>query len=198
MASERDLSLVLVFEGSELLSTANPKLELEDGDSFWLGNLRVRFYGIDAVESGQDCQITEDITCYSRARETLQTLLEQNRPIRCTVRPGKRGKPKMSYGRYVAQCASAERPDGINRKMIEKGFAFADEKRSNPEYAALEKSAAANGIGVHAHIVEHPAEFRRRNRKDEVTDTELLNLLRERWMSLAEELKEVFRALIRG
>ena len=111
--------------------------KLADGDSFEGRsggmNYRVRLYGVDAPERGQDF--------YRRSKDRLGELCAEG-PV--TVKPRNRD----SFGRIVADVYT---PSGkhINAIMVEEGLAWHFTRYSNSaELARLEQQARARGIGL--------------------------------------------------
>lgn len=140
-------------------------IRIEDGDSFWLGPLRIRLFGIDAVESGQQCAPIGKVSCFEHARTVVGELLTHSGQVKCSVVTQKKGLPRMSKGgRFVAKCAYGGLDDGVNREMIRRGLAFTGEKRRITEYVELERIAISKKMGIHTSVREHPATFRRRGR----------------------------------
>jgi micrococcal nuclease len=111
--------------------------KLADGDSFEGradgANYRVRLYGIDAPERGQDF--------YRKSKDRLGELCAEGL---VTIKP----RNKDSFGRLVADAYSASGKH-INAVMVEEGLAWHFTRYSNsPELAGLEQQARARGIGI--------------------------------------------------
>ena len=112
-------------------------VKLADGDSFegraQGAGYRIRLYGIDAPERGQDF--------YRRSKDRLGELCAEG-PV--TVKPRNRD----SFGRIVADVYTASGRH-INKIMVEEGLAWHFTKYSNSaELAMLEEQARAKRIGI--------------------------------------------------
>jgi endonuclease YncB( thermonuclease family) len=125
-----------------------------DGDSIDIGNTRIRFHGIDAVELAQHCKDAAgvDYACGEEAKRTLQGLIG-NKVVRCDERHG-----VDQYGRVTAVCTA----DGVdlNAAMVDSGFAVAYRQHSLA-YVPNEERARAAKKGVWAGTFEMPSQYRR-------------------------------------
>lgn len=137
--------VLLLFLGSSCQSGQSQAMKeveirvykLADGDSFEGRadgvNYRVRLYGIDAPERGQDF--------YRKSKDRLGELCAEG-PV--TVKPRNRD----SFGRLVADVYTASGKH-INAVMVEEGLAWHFTKYSNSaELARLEQQARTLGIGI--------------------------------------------------
>jgi micrococcal nuclease len=110
---------------------------IADGDSFEGRsngeNFRIRLYGIDAPERGQDF--------YRKSKDLLGQLCAEG-PVLVRLRS------KDGFGRWVADAYSASGKN-INYLMVEEGLAWHFTKYSNdPNLASLEKKARTREIGL--------------------------------------------------
>jgi endonuclease YncB( thermonuclease family) len=129
--------------------------KLADGDSFEGRadgvNYRVRLYGIDAPERGQDF--------YRKSKDRLGELCAEG-PV--TIKP----RNKDSFGRIVADAYTASGKH-INAIMVEEGLAWHFTRYSNSaELASLEQQARNRGIGIWS--MQNPVapwNFRREQRR---------------------------------
>lgn len=170
--------------------------QAEDGDSFWLGAFRLRLEGVDAVEPDQNCQLKSGEQCNDAARNFLSKLFRDKKVV-CTLVSAKQGRPKMSYGRYVARCSTGGPEDEVNRLMLSSGLAFTKETGASPVYEAIVATAIAQKKGIHTVPgLRHPAAHRRAGRlRPPMSNRELVAELASRWSKLSDKLKTVVRGL---
>jgi endonuclease YncB( thermonuclease family) len=125
-----------------------------DGDSIDIGETRIRFHGIDAVELAQHCRDAsgQDYACGEEAKRTLQNLIG-SKTVRCGERHG-----VDQYGRIAAVCTA----DGLdlNAAMVDSGFAVAYRQHSLA-YVPNENRAKAAKKGLWAGSFEMPWDYRR-------------------------------------
>ncbi len=138
-----------------------PESDVEDGDSFWLGDFRIRLEGIDAPELYQKCPgDDDDERCGRKARSALIGILNSEN-IECRVPRGKEDRPLTSYSRFVAECEVDG--ESINRKMVAQGHALASPKQPDVTLARLQQNAQSSMLGMHknAGFGYTPWDFRR-------------------------------------
>lgn len=122
-----------------------------DGDSFHVGDRRVRLFGIDAPEFSQLCKRGGvDWRCGAEAAERLSRLID-GKDVRCSSMGTDR------HGRTVARC-EANGVD-VSRMMVSTGYAVAYRLYST-EYVAAEDSARAYKRGIWAGTFEMPSAYR--------------------------------------
>ncbi|MEA1938594.1 MAG: thermonuclease family protein [Pseudomonadota bacterium] len=102
-----------------------------DGDTFDLGDTRIRIWGIDAPE--------RDTPLYDRATETLVAIIDDDTPV-C------RHMDTDKYGRTVASCTIDDRD--IAAEMVLAGMARDYYHFSRGAYAAEENDARNAGVGL--------------------------------------------------
>ncbi len=123
-----------------------------DGDTIDIHGQRIRFFGIDAPESGQSCEDArgEAYRCGQKAALALDELLS-GRTVRCERRDVDR------FGRVVAICrvGSAD----ANAFMVERGLAVAY-RHYSMDYVANEERAHAAKRGLWAGDFEMPWDYR--------------------------------------
>ena len=109
---------------------------VSDGDSFRLGEQKIRLLGMDAPELRQTCldRNGESWQCGEAARNRMSQLLAQG-----TVHCEPRGTDR--YGRILAHCTIAERDLGA--MMVGEGLAIA-----SGEYGREEAAARKAKLGV--------------------------------------------------
>lgn len=124
-----------------------------DGDTFVVGRETVRLFGIDAVETEQTCRTEAGAPWGCGAWVTDEVRKRYaGRRADCTTRDVDR------YGRTVATCDIGGRD--VGRDLVRDGLAFAY-RRYSMRYDLDEKGAAVARRGLHGHLVQSPADFRR-------------------------------------
>lgn len=125
-----------------------------DGDTLEIRGVRVRLWGVDAVESSQTCldAAARPWPCGRRAAFALADFLGQ-RTLRCIRRTTDR------YGRTVAVChvGGVE----INRWLVEQGWALAYVKYGGSVYLPAQRQAQAERRGIWQGSFVPPWEYRR-------------------------------------
>ncbi|MEX0339481.1 MAG: thermonuclease family protein [Arenibacterium sp.] len=137
-------------------SVADPSgvIRVIDGDTWDVGQTRVRLFGIDAMERDQECQRPDKSAWACGVWTTEMTRARYGgRHATC------RAIALDRYGRTVARCY-IEGQD-VGRAMVQDGLALAYRKYSM-DYDLDEKRARVAGIGIHQGQVEAPAEYRAR------------------------------------
>lgn len=125
-----------------------------DGDTLEISGQRIRIEGIDAFEKAQTCLDAKgrEWSCGMAGRDLLSQLAAGIK-VRCT------GKAYDDYGRLLADCYAGDL--NLGQTMVDKGLAVAFIKYTDT-YAARERLARNNGIGVWSGSFLPPAEFRAR------------------------------------
>ncbi len=126
-------------------------LRVIDADTFDVGDVRVRLFGVDAPEIGQPCAADgEEWDCGRWARDQVRDRFE-GQWVQCTTQDVDR------YERIVARC-QAQNVD-IGETLVQEGWAWAYLKYSSL-YEFDEKAAAVTGRGLWAVEIERPAAYR--------------------------------------
>ena len=110
-----------------------------DGDTIEVRGVRVRLFGIDAPETGQNCQASGQAwPCGTVAARMLERRIAQ-RVVTC------RERDRDRYGRIVAVCRAGN--EDLNAWMTSHGWALAW-RRYSRDYEAEEAAAQRAGRGV--------------------------------------------------
>lgn len=148
------LALVLLLAALPVAVTANPagRITVKDGDTFDVGGVTVRLFGIDAPEAGQTCTdaggnlwdcgawVTDQVRArYDGTHVTCETL-DFDR-----------------YGRTVARCHAGDQD--IARALVLAGLAVAYRDYSW-DYDLDEKAAQITGAGLWSGSFQTPADWR--------------------------------------
>lgn len=126
-----------------------------DGDTIEIHGKRIRFHGIDAPESRQLCEQSEQkYRCGQKASLALADKIG-----RTIVRCDERGTDR--YKRIIGVCYTDE--ENLNRWMVRSGWAVAY-RRYSTDYVGDEDLAREEKIGIWAGAFEMPSEWRRKSR----------------------------------
>lgn len=138
-----------------LLLGAGPALadvNVVDGDTLDVGDIRYRIYGIDAPEAGQKCATANGKTwpCGQAAIDAIKGIVT-GRDVQCD------DMALDDYGRMLAVCYA----DGVDigAAMIEAGMAWSFRRYGNA-YDDLEDSVSPSGIGIWQAETETPWDYR--------------------------------------
>ncbi len=129
-----------------------------DGDTYDVGAVRVRLYGVDAPEIGQTCTNGDGVQwdCGTWAADQVRARIGQRKVVCEKV-------TEDQYGRTVARCALAGQD--LGRMLVAEGLALAF-RRYAMDYDLDEKGAVVAGRGIHAHLFDRPEDHRRMVRED--------------------------------
>ncbi|MER8807537.1 excalibur calcium-binding domain-containing protein [Mesorhizobium australicum] len=126
-----------------------------DGDTIEIHGQRIRFNGIDAPESAQQCDDGKGFRyqCGTKSAAALDTFLTLSRPTHCTFVSWDR------YGRYVGDC---HRADGksVAGWLVENGLALDWPKYSHGAFAEQQAKAEAAKVGVWVGAFQAPWDWR--------------------------------------
>ena len=126
-----------------------------DGDTIWIGETKIRLYGIDAPEAKQLChRDNQPWRCGEAATEALRRLIGNN-PVRCEDHGSDR------YGRMIGRCYV--QGEDIEAWMVLNGWALAY-RRYSTDYVDEEAVAQDDQAGVWSGEFVPPWEWRRGKR----------------------------------
>ena len=136
------------------------RVNVIDGDTIDVGDVRVRIHGIDAPEKAQTCQSEQNLkwACGEWVNQQVRVRLQGQRATCKRVDTDK-------YGRAVATCFV--NGEDIGRGLVSDGLAFAYRKYSMA-YDLDEKGAAVNDRGLHSSRVQDPAQYRKTRAKGRI------------------------------
>ena len=125
-----------------------------DGDTIRLGDVKLRFSGIDAPEINQTCVASEGkVACGKISRDLLIEKVTNNK-ISCT------DEGKDFYGRVLGECFV--NGESLSSYLVREGFAFAYRKYSN-KYIEDEEYAKFNKLGMWSMEFQYPWDYRSNN-----------------------------------
>ena len=145
-------SLTFLFLLSNNLSASH--VTVIDGDTIRLGDVKIRFSGIDAPEINQTCVASEGkVACGKISRDLLIEKVTNNK-ISCT------DEGKDFYGRVLGECFV--NGESLSSYLVREGFAFAYRKYSN-KYIEDEEYAKFNKLGMWSMEFQYPWDYRKNN-----------------------------------
>ncbi len=143
--------ILLSLQVSAVAAAPNGTLRVIDADTFDVGGVRVRLFGIDAPEIGQPCAANgEEWDCGRWVRDLVRAQFDGQRAI-CTQQDIDR------YGRVVATC-DVDGAD-LGAVIVSEGWAWAY-RRYSDRYDLDEKAAAVAGHGLWGVSIETAAAYR--------------------------------------
>ncbi len=150
--------------------------DVHDADTFWVGEVSLRLWGVDAPELGQKCQSGAE--CGRHARENLARLLA-GAIVNCETveRAATRGPTtstatRESFGRPLVRCQVQPKDPKIERfdladRMVEEGYAVAYrgpiEEAERASFARLQEAeavAVALKVGLQTECWLDPRRYR--------------------------------------
>ncbi len=149
--------LIFYFFSSIFFLTNNlfaSHVTVVDGDTIKLGDVKIRFSGIDAPEINQTCVASEGkVACGKISRDILITKVTNNK-ISCT------NEGKDFYGRVLGECFV--NGESLSRYLVREGFAFAYRKYSD-KFILDEEYAKSNRLGMWSMKFQYPWDYRKSN-----------------------------------
>ena len=160
MVYTKDMIRFIVLFVLSLLSTTTYAANLSgearivDGDTIWIGKMKIRLHGIDAPETRQECLSRDGhpYRCGVASTDSLRILVGSE-PVRCE------GDKYDRYKRLIAVCYSGT--VNLNAEMVRQGWALAY-RRYSKDYISAEKEAQEAKRGMWAGEFEPPWEWRRK------------------------------------
>lgn len=146
------LLLAIPAAAAEPITGAVEHGSVVDGDTFDLGEHRIRLWGCDAPEIAHGRRASQPYGDEAKAR--LQALIE-GKAVAC--------EPKgRSRDRVVAQCRVAGRD--LCSALVADGLAWDEARFSRGHYRLEEASAACAGLGIWSQGAMPPWDFRECNK----------------------------------
>ena len=149
--------LIFYFFSSIFFLTNNlfaSHVTVVDGDTIKIGDVKIRFSGIDAPEINQTCVASEGkVACGKISRDMLITKVTNNK-ISCT------DEGKDFYGRVLGECFV--NGESLSRYLVREGFAFAYRKYSD-KFISDEEYAKSNRLGMWSMKFQFPWDYRKSN-----------------------------------
>ena len=150
-------TLIFYFFSSIFFLTNNlfaSHVTVVDGDTIKIGDVKIRFSGIDAPEINQTCVSSEGkVACGKISRDILITKVTNNK-ISCT------DEGKDFYGRVLGECFV--NGESLSRYLVREGFAFAYRKYSD-KFILDEEYAKSNRLGMWSMKFQYPWDYRKSN-----------------------------------
>jgi endonuclease YncB( thermonuclease family) len=148
------VALLTLLSLTQAQQTLTGRASVIDGDTLEVQGVRIRLWGVDAVESSQTCLDTQGRPwpCGRRAAFALSDYLGQ-RTVSCTRRDTDR------YDRMVAVCSVGGVE--INRWLVEQGWALAYVRYGGSVYLNTQQQAQALKRGIWQGRFTPPWEYRR-------------------------------------
>ena len=133
-----------------------------DGDTIKVGEKKIRLYGIDSPEKGQNCKklyfsflifnFQKDYKCGERSTLALSKKLK-NKKVKCILEDN-----KDKYKRNIGTCYIKNQD--INRWLVRNGYAVAYTRYSR-KYVLDEQYAMKNKLGIWRGTFMKPEKWRR-------------------------------------
>ncbi|MXN64506.1 thermonuclease family protein [Stappia sp. GBMRC 2046] len=150
--------------GSQIVSRAVKgeligRASVIDGDTIEIQGERIRFNGVDAPESFQNCADSAgyNYRCGAVAARELSQFLARSSPTRCQFLTRDR------YGRIVGDCFRAD-GRSIASWLVRNGHAIDWPRYSGGKYSTEQRAAQAEKRGIWQGTFEAPWDWRRKNR----------------------------------
>jgi endonuclease YncB( thermonuclease family) len=134
----------------------SPSIRVIDGDTIYIGNSKIRIFGIDAPELSQICfKDRKEVKCGEASKVALMSLIKMG-TLKCLI------LNKDRYKRDISTCAV----DGndIGRLMVSSGWALNYEPYSKGAYQNDELEARKEKRGVWSMQFIEPWNWRKGSR----------------------------------
>ena len=149
--------LIFYFFSSIFFLTNNlfaSHVTVVDGDTIKLGDVKIRFSGIDAPEINQTCIASEGKVACGEISKDILLIKVTNNKISCT------DEGKDFYGRVLGECFV--NGESLSRYLVREGFAFAYRKYSD-KFILDEEYAKSNRLGMWSMKFQYPWDYRKSN-----------------------------------
>lgn len=153
----RQIFLRIAFCSSMLIAALPAYAEISgqasviDGDTIEIHGQRIRFFGIDAPESSQLCELSgKEYRCGQKSAFALDEFISK-KTVRCEE------KDKDKYGRIVGECFTGA--TSLNAWMVSHGWALAYRQYSQA-FVTAEEAAKTEKTGIWAGTFQNPWDFR--------------------------------------
>lgn len=136
-------------------STLTGKASVIDGDTIEIHGQHIRLDGIDAPESAQSCKDADNkrYLCGKDAALFLDRFIAVASPVRCEF------VTWDQYDRFVGECFRADGAS-LNAAMVRSGYALDWQKHSKGKYAAYQRDAKQEKVGMWVGTFQPAWEFR--------------------------------------
>ena len=149
--------LIFYFFSSIFFLTNNlfaSHVTVVDGDTIKIGDVKIRFSGIDAPEINQTCIASEGkVACGKISKDILISKVTNNK-ISC------KDEGKDIYGRVLGECFV--NGESLSSYLVREGFAFAYRKYSD-KFILDEEYAKSNKLGMWSMKFQYPWDYRKSN-----------------------------------
>ena len=154
------VALFLILASPAMAQTVEGRASVIDGDTIDINGERIRFNGIDALESWQRCKDAagKEYRCGKEAAFALDEWLAASRPTRCEF------VERDRYGRMVANCFRADGAS-VADWLVRNGWALDWPRYSGGEFADAQAEARREGRGIWRGTFEQPCEARAKRAK---------------------------------
>mmetsp|Transcript_29004 Transcript_29004/g.78103 ORF Transcript_29004/g.78103 Transcript_29004/m.78103 type:complete len:318 (-) Transcript_29004:488-1441(-) len=157
----------------EALQTLRGPARVVDGDTLYIGEEKIRLYGVDAPEKGQQCndKFGNPYACGLISKDKLLQKVG-TKPVTCEPRQ------RDQYQRTIAICSlDGPIPEDLNGWMVQNGLAVAYREYSK-DYIPTEEAAQRAHKGIWDGTFQYPADWRKAERAKGSNSAEVQGLPR--------------------
>ncbi|KAF5834922.1 high light-induced nuclease [Dunaliella salina] len=140
----------------EAMQTLRGPARVVDGDTLYIGEEKIRLYGVDAPEKGQQCndKFGNPYACGLISKDKLLQKVG-TQPVTCEP------KQRDQYQRAIAICSlEGPAPEDLNGWMVQNGLAVAYREYSK-DYIPTEEAAQRAHRGIWDGTFQYPADWRK-------------------------------------